>query len=511
MQLQKTPFPIDFLRNNPEFVIRTSPYERTERKLYRVFHITALTAGTFTVQTASATLQWPVTSWAGNNDMAHLRVSASPEYALIQLQRKVLNDQRLCTDYRFAAAIESDHITLEVEALAGTDGDTFSISSTTVSDVTEQTANAREGQSAKPRDDYRILARFESGQLRTPELVFDDNNGFVTIPTRMLSAWLGQPDIPRLGETLGAKTCSNQLLPVRLLYAEAYDGMEGNYQQSGEILMLNAEVQRYHRDDNRGDWTSADTKMLWKKTDIDIYGQDNNATVRTDTATEQYLYILNPTASAITKTATVTVTATGGTVTTTASLTFPARSVCRVACGWNAFISVIVGDPLRYSISIPVTGGSITRTFLLRPRPYNAFTMLLLNRCRLYESMTFVELAREVKTEGEKTLTADGERYQVTSTTETLTLRTGRRTATEIALLKDAISVGDHLLVDGNHAWRATIAPDTLKYIDTGEDLQEAEVKVVLSTMIDRTSAITADVSDQALATLDTRFTNQQQ
>lgn len=494
MQLQKTPYPTDLLGNNPEWVIRTSPNRSEGVRFHRIYNVQSLTAGTLLIETPHGSVSLTVTANARENRAEEISTATTPAAAYEQLLLKVVYHHMLRQHYDIKARYSNGSCTLEFKAHEPVRGDNVAVTSRgNMYDITVLATLGR-GRGATPKEGYRILARFEllDGTL-TPELSLDDSNGIVTVGSAMLlPAYIPKPRIPRANEQFTAIPCPEHTISARLLYAESYEGTTGVVKLSPWVTMLNAKVIREDFINNRGDWKSADSRKLYQKTDIDIHGQDNGDTVRTDTVTEQYLYISNLTGAEIRKTATVTITDGENRTETTAELVFPAMTICRIPCGWKAVSSLFQDrrdTPVKWHISIPTETAAISRTFLTRPRPYGAATALLLNRCNLYESMVFQTISEETKTEGQRLETGAGIVHLTETQTDTLVLRTGKRTAKDIALLKEAIAKTDNLMLEGDNAWRLSFEQASLTLSDTDKDLMEAEVRAVRRERVNRTAA----------------------
>lgn len=496
MQIQKSPYPTDFLLNNPEFVIRTSPDKVAGRKIDMHYSITSLDEGALVISTAHGTHTFEIKRDEDHEKKWEIKVGNTAEEIYETLERKVAHNNELNQYYTVNIWINNNAVRLRITAKEGMTGDYANVTADGV--LTELTEIcAKRGLTRKPKENYHIMAQYllDDG-AKTPELHLDDNKGTVNIGTDLLKAYLGKPDVPRADELLAPSVCGNQKLNARLLYAEVVDGETGLVKISDPVTLLNARITKEDFTNNRPDWKSNQERKMWMLKTTTIYGQDNGDTIRTDTETEQYLYLY----STKEKDTTVWI----ETVVETAERSYSygknielmKGEVERMSCGWEA-IMAFVGlrpetNPMRWTIRISTDEEAIMRTFTVRPRPYGAVTALLLNRCRLYESLVFEETAEETQREGDTMETANGTAYNTKKRTDTVTLRTGKRTAKEISLLRDALEQPDNLLLDddGRHAWRITFAPDTLKLKDTGEDLIEAEVKAIRTERIDRMSSL---------------------
>lgn len=500
MNIQQSPFPIDFLGNNPEFVIRTSPNRVEGRRYRRAFEITSLTAGTLTMETAHGTFTFTVKQNARDDKPYEINTATSVAEIHAQLRKKIAYNRLITRHYSVQLIQRTNKVSMILEAYERLTEDQISITSSgNAGEVTAVQAMSVSGLTRRTKSNYHVIVQFETETQRTPELIFEDNNGRVKVGTAMLSSWMKDRTVPRLDETFGVYTCPELMLKAKMLFTEAYENDEGAEEEgttliSQEITLLNAEVKREDRMNNRPDWISADSRKMWRKTDIDIYGQDNNDTIRTDTETEQFLYVCNLTSLAITKTATITATCTNGTETATSELVFPAMSICRIPVAWKK-ASTIFGsrmeDPLKLNVEIPTAEGKIKRTYIYRPRPYEAVTILLNNRCNILDGMTFKTVAEELETKGDLTETSSFEKYDITGKTKYIKLRTGMRTQKELARIAEAASYPDSLFLDGRHLWHVTFKPDTITVKDTAEDLLDIEITAVKHSRTDRLSAVT--------------------
>lgn len=497
MQIQKSPFPIDFLRNNPEFIIRTSPDRIEERRIDIHFAVLNLRDGAMLIETAHGDFVFTIKGSADPEKEWELEKGATASEILASMERKILHNAQINKHYTVSAWIYNNGVRLRFTAKEGLTGDYVRITLPQAADINELTLiGTRRGRTRVPKENHHIIAQYQlnDGTL-TPAMLLDDNEGTVKVETSILTAWIGEPDIPRADETFGIQECGFQTLTAKLLYAETTNGNTGVVKISNPVTLLNAKVKKEDRDNNRPDWkTRIDTKM-WQQSDIEIYGQNNDETVWTDTETEQYIYVCNLTDVTKRKTVIVWLFGTDGSESYQASVDFPPMSICRIPCGFGAIIPMFgtpprIGMTIRWEVEIVIGRNPIMRTYMARPRPYGAVTALLLNRCRLFESMVFNEIAGETQTEGDSIESISGSEYLIRNRKNSVVLRTGRKTAAEISLLRDALDQPGNLLLDedGRHAWRITFAPDTLKLKDTGEDLIEAEVKAICTERIDRIS-----------------------
>ena len=339
----------------------------------------------------------------------------------------------------------------------------------------------------------RVLAKFnvtyEGNTYETPVFHLYDNNGSVTIPIDILTPYFTGRDQPTYGEQTGALVCSRAMMIIQLLYAEAVDGVQGTFAQTGSIRMLNGTIDQYCRDNNMPDWTAVNDEKFYRKTIADIFCQNNGETVYTDTDTEQYLYLSNFTVRDIASVPVTLTTNHNGTTTTTiaATVTLPAFSIVRIPVGVAALSIANTSELTAYSVSISVAQSlTVSRTFVIRPRPYNAQTALLLNRCGLYESFVFDNVAEESVTEGETVVLNHREHYLYSNHYQRFTARTGLRTEKELALLRSALHQSGNLLIDGEYCWKISVEPTSVTIVDRQEDMLSIEVSFLKTERINR-------------------------
>lgn len=487
MNLQSAPFNIDFLGNNPTFTIRTSPNRVEERRLRRVYKVNSLTAGNLTVETPHGNLRWAIKQAASIQKPYEMRAGTICDEVLLQLDKKMVLNAELNRHYTLAADIdENETAVLTVEAKEGLDGDYFRMTSETDADITENASRAQEGKTEVKKKDHRIIVRLETEHGSSPELYYSPHGNTVKVGTKPMEALLPEQTVPSGRANIGTPETVEIGCRLRMVYREEYDSEDSLTKATGQYMLLNATVHPDDRNNNTGDWKACDTNKLWRKTDIDIYGQDNNATVRTDTETEQYLYVSNLTASPLTRSITVAATGTEGTATTTIQATFPAMSICRVSCGWTATGITGIGTPLHYSVTIDRTGTDIQRNYTIVPRPWDAVTLLLHTRYGTYESMIFRSIKKEIRTEGDETTTSQGTGYLIRKKRKVITLRTGAVTAREMKKASEALQDGRAYLIENTHAHRLSLAYGSYTVADTDEDMLETEIEAVMLERKDR-------------------------
>lgn len=482
MNLRAQPYKIDFIGNNPKFVVKTSPFLTEGRQYARSYSVPAI-IGSFRLYTPHGNYHWGVTTEDRPDSVFVMRQATTAAAVMEQLQAKLVNNYDINLFYAVTAELRQNDVLLTFTAREyGAQGN-IALQHDSVPYNTEDIVP---GLDRSSKNNYKIAAWFQIGDDRTPTMFYDDNDGDVTISTEMLKPYFGTPDIPSFGESAGSKPCPHAAIRTCLLFAESENGKMGVVKQSGEITLIRGRIEQYCADNNIPDWQSNNDEKFHLSTGLSIFGQDNGDTVKTDLLTEQYLYVANFTSNDI---ANVPITLTthsanGSRTTTAATVTFKAQTVSRVAVGAAALGIAAQSGLLWYSVTIGTTG--ITRTFLIVPRHYHAKTALLQNRVGLYESFVFDHIEVERATSGERAITNRADRYIIDDNTVSVTARTGLRTQREIRLLDQALGREDNLMLQGQYAYRITLIPGTATVINESEDLIEVEMKFSVVEKVNR-------------------------
>lgn len=485
MNLRAQPYRIDFIGNRPEYVVKTSPYHTEGRRYRRSFALSALAANsTLTLATPHGDFVWEIKTGVHIDKVWVMNPASTPSAVLEQLEAKFVHNYDLSQHYDIGVSRRANDVAVTLTALEP-DADeevTMSVGNQECT-VIENTP----GLGRTVKDGYRIVAWYEVDGQPTPKLYFDDNAGSVRIGTDMLKAYFGKPDIPQISDNITEK-CTRLLINARLLFAEMVAGEVGVVRTSQSITLVNGTLDPYCAANNIPDWDPAEHNKFHRKTNIDIFGQNNNDTVRTDIRTEQYLYVANFTGVDIANVPlTLTTMSIGGEETgTVGNITFQANTVTRLSVGAEALGIDNTQGLLSYSVALAHGDTTITRNFAIVPRPYDARTFLLENRVGVYESFVFANISMEKSTNGERAVTHDIERYILYGGSRQFTARTGMRTANELRLLEQALDKDDNLLLDGRYAWRISIVPGSYTVLDEAEDLIEVEMQFLLTEKVNR-------------------------
>ncbi len=495
IHLQKTPFLIDFLGNDPKFTIRTQPYSTAGRSYSRVFAFTSLTAGTLTLTTPYFTLTFSVIATDTDGEFT-LQACATIAATYLQLVKKLKYNHTIRSWYDVKLTQTEDAAKLTLTDLTKTAPST-AITLTSSGDAAEVTVSSTTtGLDRMAKDKYRIAAYYEitagGRTCTTPLFYFNDVNNRVAIGTKMLEPYCPDPDIPAYLETAGATECASAIAQVKLLFAESVAGNIGFVKQSGVKYLINGRLEQYERDNNLPDWSSANGERFLRATGIDIFGQDNADTLITDAETEQFLYVSNFTASDKEATLQYSAVRNDGTADSLAAvctLTVPARSVVRIPVSPAAMSVANAANVVSYAVRVNSGDTSITRSFTMAARPYNARTLLVLNAVNLYESFTIYDMAEEITTSGELVVRNGWREYLVNDEYAEYTARTGMMTKRQMQRLKNALAKSGNLLLDGQYALHITIEPASYTVMDEDEDMISMEFKFVTGEKIDRAAA----------------------
>ncbi len=483
MNLRATPYKIDFVGNRPTFTVRTSPFHTEGRRYARSFAVRLIVSGSFNLYTPHGNYQWDVSTSDRPDSVFAMKQATTASAVMEQLQAKLINNHDINLFYAVTAELRQNDVLLTFTAREyGAQGN-IALQNNSTPYTFEETVF---GLNRSVKDNYKIAAWFQCGEERTPTMFYDDNDGDVTIGTEMLKPYLGLPDIPSYGENAGAKPCPHAAIRARLLFAESENGKVGVVKQSDEITLIRGRIEQYCADNNIPDWESNTADKFHLSTGLSIFGQNNGDTVKTDTHTEQYLYVANFTNGDIEDVPVTLATraADGENTSTAATVSFPAMSICRVPVGAAALGIAAKNGLIGYSISLGTTG--IVRNFHIVPRPYNARTFLLENHVGLYESFVFDHIEVERATTGDRILTNRSDRYVIDESTLTITARTGQRNKRQMKPLAEALDKENNLLLDGQYAWRISLIPGTFTVIDESADLIEVEMKFSIVEKVNR-------------------------
>lgn len=325
---------------------------------------------------------------------------------------------------------------------------------------------------AKASVSFRVVT---DGETATTPIfhLFGDGSG-INVPVNILKPFFKGRDIPAAAETAAAIPCGKSLMRAVLHYAPSESVRE---KTSGEVLLVNGTIDQYAADNNMPDWAAVSQEKFWRKAFTDIFGQDNADTVISDTETEQYLYIANFTPYDENSCNLMVEENRSGSMReyAVASVKIPAQTVARIPCGADALGIQDAETLSAYTVKL-YAPYCISRTFMLRPRPWSAQTALLVNRTGMLETFVFDNIAEAATSEGEEALIGRNRQYLHGSHKSLFTARTGLRTEKELAILRSALNEDGNMLIDGEYAWHISFEPSSAVIVDREEDMLEVEV-----------------------------------
>ena len=550
MKIRKAPYPIDFLGNSPEFILRATPWSNEGRIWSGVFAVHGLPEGKLTVSIDGENLTWTLSADPGDG-LFEMMSETTDVGMLDTLEAKLVYNPQLNRDFTASAEIVTDPNitgglpTVRLTLTAREPGPhTVSVYHTNPNETTANnnimvTAGGKTGLTRTLRKDWRAMAFFRiatsEGVYKTPEMLFEESGGDVHVSTEIIRAYMPKPDIPGWGEFFTAKHCPNATAKVRLYYGEMYAGRTPtagtgvpaqlsdankltahggiilhSLLRSDEITLVNGNLQDYEFYNNIPDWETTDNAHFYLKTGIGIFGQDDSDTVLTPPGTEQYLYMYNYSGANINARVIAKATFADGTIDDDLE---DNNIVLRP--GVNR-ITVRIDDDDIVSMKVEIYVGNdleAARNYIVKSFDYGFHSFLMLNAMNLYETLVVEDLAREDNTDGERRIISGRESYGTTDRQTVFTAKCHPRNAKGLKLLRTAIAKQDNLLLDGKFAWYIDMVPGSVTSSDESEDVLSCEFKFRLREKVNRDPQLIPttdpmDTQEQVVAT-DTIFKKQ--
>lgn len=545
MKIRKAPYPIDFLGNSPEYILRATPWSNEGRRVSQTYSVASLPVGRLVFGSlriggipGTSELSWNVKADPGDGLYEIAAASGDVTAVLDSLEAKVVYNPELRKYFDVSAWVSAGICYIKFTSLIEEPDNIDFYHEEDENAVSWVEGNT--GLKRSPRKDWRALAFFSiktpQGTETTPEMIFEESGGDVHVSTEIIRAYMPKPDIPGWGEFFTAKHCPNATAKVRLYYGEMYAGRTltagtgvpeqisaANRQKadggivlhslmrSDEVTLVNGELQEYAFMNNLPDWETADKMHFYLRSDIHsvigIFGQDDNDTILTPHGTEQYIYVYNFGSSNVT--ARVQASATLGNGNTDDN--WQDENVT-LRPGVNR-ITVREDDSDVVALRVEVGVNSIVkavRNYILKAFDHGFHTFLMLNALNLYETFIVEEIAREESTEGERRVIAGRDSYVTTDRQTVYAAKCHPRNAKGLKLLRTAFAKQDNLLLEGRYAWYVDMLPGSLTTSDEGSDLTECEFKFRLREKVNRNSQVInvggeINMSEQIVAT-DTVF-----
>lgn len=551
MKIRKAPYPIDFLGNSPEFILRATPWSSEGRRVSQTYSVASLPAGRLVFGSlriggipGTSELSWNVKADPGDGLYEIAAASGDATAVLDSLEAKVVYNPELRKYFDVSAWVSAGICYIKFTSLIEEPDNIDFYHEDDENAVSWVEGNT--GLKRTPKKDWRALAFFSiktpQGVATTPEMIFEESGGDVHVSTEIIRAYMPKPDIPGWGEFFTAKPCTNATAKIRLYYGEMYadnslhisnagtglptpqsvnttihskPAANGslvlhNLMRSDEITLVNGELQEHAFNNNIPDWNvrrSIDNVHFYLKTDIDIFGQDHNETITTPHEIEQYIYICNYSGSDVSARVQASAALADG---TTDDDWHNENVILRP--GVNR-ITVREDDYDVVALRVEVSVGNAVkaiRNYILKAFDHGFHTFLMLNALNLYETFIVEEIAREESTEGERRVIAGRDSYGTTDRQTVFTAKCHPRNAKGLKLLRTAFAKQDNLLLEGHYAWYVDMLPGSLTVSDEGADLTECEFKFRLREKVNRAPQVIdvggeINMSEQVVAT-DTVF-----
>jgi hypothetical protein len=526
MKIRKAPYPIDFLGNSPEFILRATPWSSEGRRVSQTYSVASLPAGCLVFGSlriggipGTSELSWNVKADPGDGLYEIAAASGDATAVLDSLEAKVVYNPELRKYFDVSAWVSAGICYIKFTSLIEEPDNIDFYHEDDENAVSWVEGNS--GLKRTPRKDWRAMAFFSiktpQGVATTPEMIFDESGGDVHVSTEIIRAYIPKPDIPGWGEFFTAKPCPNATAKIRLYYGEMYADNSHpvgngslvlhNLMRSNEITLVNGELQGHAFLNNIPDWEATDSTHFYLKTGIGIFGQDYNGTVLTPHETEQYIYVYNYGSSNVIARVQASATLADGTT----DDDWEDENVT-LRPGVNR-LTVREDDYNVVALRVVVSVGNsvnATRNYILKAFEHGFHTFLMLNALNLYEMFIVEELAREENSEGERRVIAGRDSYGTSDRQTVFTARCHPRNAKGLKLLRTAFAKQDNLLLEGHYAWYVDMLPGSLTVSDEGSDLTECEFKFRLREKVNRAPQVIEvggeiNMSEQIVAT-DTVF-----
>lgn len=499
MDIRKRPYDIDYAGNNPEFILRTTPYLNKGRCRTATFIVNSLPAGTVVFSSlriggipGTSDLVWTVKSNPDDSlgEMQAVPASWGAAAILDSLEAKVVYNPTLRDYFDVKAWVSNGVCRIKFTSLIPEPDAALFYHESVDQAITWDTGVTGAKQTAKHK--YRAETFFtveaNGKNFTSPKLHMEDSDGDVRVCCSMAAAYFPKPDIPGANELFEAKACPSATIKTRLWYGEMYaDDADSEptlrtLSRSSLITLFNGKVNQYAADNNFPDWAACNNDHLHLKGGIDILAQDNGDTLIVPPGVEQYIYVYNYSAANMAARIQVAAMFADGTTDddwVDENLT--------IVPGVNR-IAVKEDDAVAWHVTITeyTFHRTITRHYIVKEHDNGFHTMLLLNALSLYETFIVEDLSREEQTEGDRRIVAGRDRYGTTDRQTVYTAKCHPRNANGLKLLKTAFEKQDNLLLEGNFAWYLDMIPGSLTVSDESADMLDAEFKFRLREKVNR-------------------------
>lgn len=323
----------------------------------------------------------------------------------------------------------------------------------------------------------------DGSTVNTPHMIYDYVGNEVSVGVGFLKHYFKPADVPYNQDGFSPRVVEHNSFSYVMHYIDTVSyGRTRDYVTSS-FTMINGYVEPYRWENNFPDWESLHLERFYSRTDVDLWGQNNNDTVHVFRGCEQYIYVRNYRSNPVVPSVTLSIlTRTGISMvinpgTGFSNPTIPGNSLVRLETDIAAFgnIGCPAANILQYTVTFMISGESLSRTYILHEPPYNAQHMLFLNNLNLYEMFVIFNMKKELSTSGDRSVRNEMEIYRMSDTERIYTARTGMRPADEIRMLDSALRKTGNMLLNGQWSDYITVVPGTWTITDQKEDLLEVE------------------------------------
>lgn len=491
VQLTKTPFPLDFIKNEIGFDVLGNPITSMGKKYVTVYVVDLLpvVGKKVLISFYNRTLEFTVkASGRGSANDGYAIQNVSGNALIAELKTKIENNYYLNLYYDVVVGSDSK-ITFTSKEFGGEqvvmqsedDADFFTLDSKIV------------GYTRNELDHYRIYGKYIidryyneiNERIESPEMYLSLNSKYKAfIPVDFLKCYFENVDIPQISISAFTKEILKYaFLKVKLQYAEFFYSKVQLVNDTDFFYLLNGSCLSSHRSVNKQEWLDPlSSDVISKSKRLRIFGS-NQDTVRSFPDMLQFIYMYyfdveSAVSAERTAIVSVVITAKDGT-TTTKQFTFKVKNYnfVRINCSVASLGITNLEDVMEYSVSIfdnADSTKSFGKTFRLFNKPIHSSTFLLQNRYGVLDGFYCESQKIEQTTTGEKLLKGSKIAYDIESEYK-FTSTTGFKSENELQLLSDALENRFNFIVINNTAVPITLVPGSIVVRDKKEDLLSAE------------------------------------
>ena len=498
IQLTKTPFPLDFIKNEIGFDVIGSPITSIGKKYVTVYVVdqVPVVGKKILISFYNRTLEFTVKAsgrGAANDGYAIQNVSGSSLIA--ELKTKIEGNYYLNLYYDVVVGSDSK-ITFTSREFGGEqvvmesddDAEFFTLDSKVV------------GYSRNEMDHYRIYGKYIidryyneiNEQIQSPEMYLSLNSKYrAFIPVDFLKSYFENVDIPQISVSSFTKEILKYaFLKIKLQYAEFFNSKVQLVKNTGDFYFLNGFCLSSHRSINKQEWFDPlSSDPISKSKRLRIFGS-NQETVRSFPDMLQFIYVYYfdiESASSSQRTAVISVVITSKDGTTTAkqfTLSVKNYNFVRINCSVDSLQLPNPETILEYTVSIlDSADGSkyFQKTYRLFNKPIHSSVFLLQNRYGVLDSFYTESQKFEKISSGEKLIKGSLTAYDLESEYK-FTVSTGFKSENQLQLLSDASENRFNFIVINNTAVPIAIIPGSIVVRDKQEDLLSVEFDYIINT-----------------------------